>query len=236
MGPTANEALVKTPLPDHPEPFLLVTASISEGVATSTNLELTIVRFEPVSNIKTTGLQLILASTNIKPKAWLERSGISAEFGGCGETPNPNVTAKSMATAYRRAVRKATFRLTSPHSRLWAVPESPLGELKKISKIAPKTWEMVMSNETGRRGGSKDIPGALSAPRDTTNADTLELYEFGPFQLDAKARKLMRGGEAVALTPKVFDTLYLLVRNSGHLLERDQLIRQLWPDSIPSIT
>jgi len=56
--PTASEALVKTALPDQPEPFLLVTTSLSEGVATSTNLELTIVRFEPVSNIKTAGLPL----------------------------------------------------------------------------------------------------------------------------------------------------------------------------------
>ena len=36
----------------------------------------------------------------------------------------------------------------------------------------------------------------------------------------------------VALTPKAFDTLHLLVQNSGHLLERDELIRLLWPDSI----
>jgi hypothetical protein len=72
-------------------------------------LELTIVQFEPVSNIKTADLPLIIASTNIKPNPWLERSGISAEFGGCGETPNPNVTAKSRATVYREAVFKATF-------------------------------------------------------------------------------------------------------------------------------
>jgi hypothetical protein len=105
-------------LPDQPEPFLLVTASISEGGATSTNLELTIVRFEPVSNIKTAGLPLTLASTNINPKAWLERSGISTEF---EETPNPKVTAKSTATVYREAVFKATFRLTSVYSRQRAV-------------------------------------------------------------------------------------------------------------------
>jgi DNA-binding winged helix-turn-helix (wHTH) protein len=33
------------------------------------------------------------------------------------------------------------------------------------------------------------------------------------------------------LTPKTFDTLVVLVRNSGHLLEKDDLIRMLWPDS-----
>ena len=33
------------------------------------------------------------------------------------------------------------------------------------------------------------------------------------------------------LTPKAFDTLVLLVRNSGHLLEKDELISTLWPDT-----
>ena len=41
----------------------------------------------------------------------------------------------------------------------------------------------------------------------------------------------MRGDEVVALTPKVFDMLVMLVRNNGHLLEKDELIRSLWPDS-----
>ena len=41
----------------------------------------------------------------------------------------------------------------------------------------------------------------------------------------------MRGNQVVALTPKAFDILLLLVRNSGHLLEKDELIRMLWPDT-----
>ena len=61
--------------------------------------------------------------------------------------------------------------------------------------------------------------------------ETLWLYEFGPFRLDPVERKLMRGKETVPLTPKAFDTLLLLVRNSGHLLEKDDLIRMLWPDT-----
>ena len=37
--------------------------------------------------------------------------------------------------------------------------------------------------------------------------------------------------KVVALTPKAFDTLVMLVRNNGHLLEKDELIRSVWPDS-----
>ena len=35
----------------------------------------------------------------------------------------------------------------------------------------------------------------------------------------------------MALPPKAFDTLVLMVRNSGHLLEKDELMRTLWPDA-----
>jgi DNA-binding winged helix-turn-helix (wHTH) protein len=41
----------------------------------------------------------------------------------------------------------------------------------------------------------------------------------------------LRGHEIVDLTPKTFDMLVLLVRNSGHLLEKEELIRMLWPDT-----
>ena len=88
-----------------------------------------------------------------------------------------------------------------------------------------------MSDETGQRGGAKDIRASLSAARETVNRDTPELYEFGPFRLDPAERKLLRGNEVVVLTPKAFDTLLLLVRNSGHLMEKDDLIATLWPNT-----
>jgi len=70
-----------------------------------------------------------------------------------------------------------------------------------------------------------------SAVRDPLPAMVGQLYEFGPFRLDPAERRLLRGDEIIALTPKMFDTLLALVRNSGHLLEKDELIGMLWPDS-----
>jgi TolB-like protein/DNA-binding winged helix-turn-helix (wHTH) protein/Tfp pilus assembly protein PilF len=57
------------------------------------------------------------------------------------------------------------------------------------------------------------------------------LYEFGEFRLDTAERLLLKGGKPLPLPPKVFDTLVLLVRNSGHLLDKDQLMKELWPDA-----
>ena len=92
-------------------------------------------------------------------------------------------------------------------------------------------WDGAMSDETGRRGGSQNIRDALFHAGETVNKDTPRLYEFGPFRLEPAERKLLRGNELVPLTPKAFDTLLLLVRNSGHLLEKDELLSALWPDT-----
>jgi DNA-binding winged helix-turn-helix (wHTH) protein/tetratricopeptide (TPR) repeat protein len=57
------------------------------------------------------------------------------------------------------------------------------------------------------------------------------LYEFGPFRLDSAECLLLRDGSPVSLTPKVFDTLLVLIENSGHLVEKDELMKRLWPDT-----
>src|SRR5215510_9292224 len=57
------------------------------------------------------------------------------------------------------------------------------------------------------------------------------LYEFGPFRLDAAERLLLRDGEAVPLTPKAFDLLLALVERHGHLLEKEELLKKVWPDT-----
>jgi DNA-binding winged helix-turn-helix (wHTH) protein/TolB-like protein/Flp pilus assembly protein TadD len=57
-------------------------------------------------------------------------------------------------------------------------------------------------------------------------------YEFGPYRLDAAERLLRRDGEAVALQPKVFDLLIVLVEHPGRLLEKDDLMKLVWPDTI----
>ena len=88
-----------------------------------------------------------------------------------------------------------------------------------------------MTNGDGRTGGSKSSGGSPTFSRGTTLDQTSESYEFGPFRLEPNERRLLRGDETVALTPKAFDTLHLLVKNSGHLLEKDELIRMLWPDT-----
>jgi len=55
------------------------------------------------------------------------------------------------------------------------------------------------------------------------------IYEFGPFQLDAVERVLQRAGQRVPITPKALDVLLVLVKCKGHLVQKEELLRDVWP-------
>lgn len=57
------------------------------------------------------------------------------------------------------------------------------------------------------------------------------MYEFGPFRLDPAKRVLLRGEEPLSLTPKVFDTLLLLVQNRDRVMPKEELMNRIWPES-----
>ena len=56
------------------------------------------------------------------------------------------------------------------------------------------------------------------------------LYEFGPYVMDARSRILLKAGTTVRLTPKAFDTLCVLVQHASQVVEKEQLLREVWPD------
>jgi len=57
-------------------------------------------------------------------------------------------------------------------------------------------------------------------------------YEFGAYRLDAQSRMLFRGGDHVALPPKLTELLVALVEAEGRVLTREQLLQRLWPDTV----
>jgi TolB-like protein/DNA-binding winged helix-turn-helix (wHTH) protein/Tfp pilus assembly protein PilF len=58
-----------------------------------------------------------------------------------------------------------------------------------------------------------------------------QAYEFGRYRLDVPARRLLRDGEPVPLTPKAFDTLLALIERRDRVVEKAELMRLIWPDS-----
>jgi DNA-binding winged helix-turn-helix (wHTH) protein/Tol biopolymer transport system component len=57
-------------------------------------------------------------------------------------------------------------------------------------------------------------------------------HNFGPFRVDAGRRLLLREGKTVPLTPKAFDILMVLLQNSDRVVEKDELMRLIWPDAV----
>ena len=58
-----------------------------------------------------------------------------------------------------------------------------------------------------------------------------QFYRFGDFEVDTDQKILLRQGKPLPLTPKVFDTLLVLIENSGRIIEKEKLMSRLWPDT-----
>src|SRR5262245_39736587 len=72
----------------------------------------------------------------------------------------------------------------------------------------------------------KDSVRMSSSPGD------VHAYRFGPFRLIVSDRILEHDGERVHLTPKVVDTLLVLIRSAPQVVSKETLIQAVWPDVI----
>ncbi|HXQ70566.1 MAG TPA: winged helix-turn-helix domain-containing protein [Pyrinomonadaceae bacterium] len=59
-----------------------------------------------------------------------------------------------------------------------------------------------------------------------------KVYEFKGFRLDGPQRRLLHHGQPVQLKSKIFDLLLFLVEMRGQLIEKDELMKEIWPDTI----
>jgi DNA-binding winged helix-turn-helix (wHTH) protein len=89
-----------------------------------------------------------------------------------------------------------------------------------------------------QRQAPNDNHRTLATPGQTSlletimnNDDSGFTYEFGPFRLDPSERRLLCNGHHVALSPKVFNVLIALVRKSGQLVTKEEMLNEVWPDS-----
>ena len=63
------------------------------------------------------------------------------------------------------------------------------------------------------------------------DAETM-VYEFKGFRLDRAERRLLHHGRPIQLKPKIFDLLLYLVERQGQLIEKDELMREIWPNTV----
>src|SRR5271167_4185681 len=57
-----------------------------------------------------------------------------------------------------------------------------------------------------------------------------QIYQFGDFQVDPAEQLLLHQGRSVALAPKVFETLLVLLNSDGRLVDKKDFMDQLWPE------
>jgi eukaryotic-like serine/threonine-protein kinase len=75
------------------------------------------------------------------------------------------------------------------------------------------------------------VPLPPRCPSYAMNADPNVVYEFGPFHMDPYKQILLRDGQVIAVTPKAFETLLVLVRRRGEVVSKEELLKEIWPDS-----
>jgi DNA-binding winged helix-turn-helix (wHTH) protein/TolB-like protein/Tfp pilus assembly protein PilF len=55
-------------------------------------------------------------------------------------------------------------------------------------------------------------------------------YDFGPFRLEVSNQFLLHDGIRVALMPKTFDILFVLIERAGQVVAKEELMQRVWPD------
>lgn len=65
----------------------------------------------------------------------------------------------------------------------------------------------------------------------TPSSERPVCYAFGPFVVDPREHRLLKDGTPVAVTPKVLDTLLVLIEQRGKLVDKQELMQRLWPSA-----
>src|SRR6478735_7469913 len=63
------------------------------------------------------------------------------------------------------------------------------------------------------------------------NRTSGRIYRFGEYLLLADEQMVMRDGDRVHMTPRVFHLLLILVENAGRLVSKETLLKEIWQDS-----
>jgi DNA-binding winged helix-turn-helix (wHTH) protein/TolB-like protein len=61
-------------------------------------------------------------------------------------------------------------------------------------------------------------------------SEKAEIFEFGQHRVDVLRRSVEREGQPVALSGKAFDILVVLLEQRGEVVDKDALMRYVWPD------
>lgn len=102
-------------------------------------------------------------------------------------------------------------------------------ELRARVRVGVRMLEL-QQNLAGRVQDMEEALSRAQKLQGLLRSDT-HTYEFGPFRLEALERRLLRNGQPVPISARIFDLLLLLVQNGGHLIEKEEIMQEVWPKS-----
>jgi DNA-binding winged helix-turn-helix (wHTH) protein len=82
-----------------------------------------------------------------------------------------------------------------------------------------------------RKSESHDLKSSQQSSLSSMSVKAQGIFQFGEFRIDALARTLRREAEVITLNYRAFDVLLYFVQNSGKVLTRDELLKNVWPDT-----
>ena len=102
-------------------------------------------------------------------------------------------------------------------SFLWARPFAVVVQLRMLQQSEKKGQQHLL---TSSKNPSKSMkPGGI--------------FQFGNgFRVDASTRTLRSEDEVVTLNRRAFDVLLYLLQNPGRVITRNELLRNVWPDTV----
>ena len=138
--------------------------------------------------------------------------------GDFGSALHADKLALSTVLSFRYCPCQGSYRAL-PFHQVQALPALwgfwPLGRWRRKYKI---------ENRKSFKKVRKFLKGAMLQPDNN-------LYAFGEFRLNSAEHALFRGNELVSLTPKALETLLVLVRRAGHVVGKEELMQEVWPDT-----
>ena len=130
------------------------------------------------------------------------------------------MTSSRFAVMKRLRLESASLQICAGVSRNRSSRDSRYSESsREVLKRVPKNFQR-MPKESSKADSKAVVEG-----------QTTSFYEFGSFRIDRRERLLLHDSEPVPLPPKVYDTLLVLVMHSGHIVEKEELMKAIWPDT-----
>jgi serine/threonine protein kinase/class 3 adenylate cyclase/tetratricopeptide (TPR) repeat protein len=135
------------------------------------------------------------------------------------------------AVVYEMLAGRLPFSGDSDVSTLMAVVSHPPAPLRGLpADLTRLVMRCLEKDPAARYGSGKELRAALGEC-ESRLAGANQVYDFGPYRLDAALSRLSRGSEPITIPPKAFDLLLLLARNQHRVIPKTEVMEALWPNT-----